>query len=69
MKIIEEGHIYKLNNFVKFEAQEISFLKRTDGEIIHDGTTNEEILEMPISKYLQVLLKSQQGSKQVKQPY
>ncbi len=50
MKIIEEGHIYKLDNSEKFEAQEISFLKRVNGEIIHDGTTNEEILEMLINR-------------------
>lgn len=45
VKSIEEGHIYKLDN-----AQEISFLKRVNGEMIHDGTTNEEVLEMLIDR-------------------
>lgn len=50
MKCIEEGHIYKLNNSQTNQAQELVFLKRTNGELVHDGTTNEEVLEMLIHR-------------------
>lgn len=54
MKCLEEGHVYKLNNYQTSQAQEVTFMKRTNGELIHDGTTNEEVLEMLIErmKYL-----------------
>jgi len=54
MKCVEEGHMYKLNNFQTSQAQEIVFMKITNGKLVHDGTTNEEVLEMLIEriKYL-----------------
>lgn len=54
MKCIEEGHIYKLNNCETSQAQELNFIKRTEGALVHDGTTNEEVLAMMIDrmKYL-----------------
>lgn len=54
MKCVEEGHVYELNNYQTSQGQTISFMKRTNGKLIHDGTTNEEVLEMLIArmKYL-----------------
>ena len=54
MQCIEEGHTYKLNNTQTSQAQEVVFMKRTNGELVHDGTTNEEVLAMLIEriKYL-----------------
>jgi hypothetical protein len=50
MKCIEEGHIYKLDNLQTSQAQEVVFLKRTNGELVYDGTTNEEVLVMLIDR-------------------
>jgi len=50
MKCVEEGHVYKLNNTQSSQAQEIVFMKRTNGELVHDGTTNEEVLKMLIER-------------------
>ena len=50
MKCVEEGHVYKLDNFQTSPAQELVFLKRTNGELVYDGTTNEEVLEMLIDR-------------------
>jgi predicted flavoprotein YhiN len=66
MKVITEGHLYKLNNFEdNTKNQEIQFIEKIPqtyineptGQMItvNDGTTNEEVLEMLINRmeYLQ----------------
>ncbi len=45
MKVTDPGHTYELDS-----EQSISFIKRTNGELIHDGTTNEELLEVLIDR-------------------
>lgn len=65
MKIIEEGHVYELDN-LETGSQYISFIKKdingdsTDRDpsnliTVHDGTTNEQVLTMMIDRmnYLQ----------------
>lgn len=55
MYCIEQGHRYRLQNHAESSRmQEVQFVKRTGGELIQDGTTNEEVLEMLIDrmKYL-----------------
>lgn len=54
MKCVEEGHVYELDNTQTSQVQEVTFMKRINGELIHDGTTNEEVLGMLIErlKYL-----------------
>ena len=60
MKEIEVGHVYELSNVGEGnlirEPQKIEFMKRVDGVMTHDGTTNEEVLEMLINRlnYLQL---------------
>ena len=58
MKIIEEGHVYSLENFEgDGSSQEISFIKKApvspdslDLETIINGTTNEEVLKVLINR-------------------
>lgn len=58
MKIIEEGHVYEVENFAdKNITQTITFLKKqpvsegsTELEMVHDGTTNEELLLVMIDR-------------------
>lgn len=50
MKCIEDGHVYWLDNSQACQAQEVVFMKRYDGELVHDGTTNEEVLTMLIER-------------------
>lgn len=54
MHCVDEGHVYELNNYQNNQAQELTFLKRVNGELVYDGTTNEEVLAMLIHrmKYL-----------------
>lgn len=62
MKVLVEGHKYKLEGFVNKEnTQVIQFIHKEkaagsdDLKLISDGTTNEEVLEMLIDRmqYLQ----------------
>lgn len=41
MKVIDEGHKYEVAG-----GQTIQFIKRTNGELVNEGTTNEELLEV-----------------------
>lgn len=54
MNVVETGHIYKLNNTESSQAQELIFINRDAGNLIYDGTTNEEVLKVLIDrlKYL-----------------
>lgn len=54
MECTEEGYAYELDNIQSIHTQEIVFLKKIGEEVIHDGTTNEEVVEMLIDrmKYL-----------------
>lgn len=54
MNVVETGHIYKLNNTQSSQAQELIFINRAAGNLIYDGTTNEEVLKVLIDrlKYL-----------------
>jgi hypothetical protein len=45
MKILDPGHKYELSNKAK-----ITFIKRVDGKLIHNGTTNEELLEVLLDR-------------------
>lgn len=55
MNVIDPGHEYQVNSIGDEPDQIISFLKRVNGELIHDGTTNEEIIKVLIDRmnYLQ----------------
>lgn len=44
-KTIDPGHTYLVEG-----EQHIHFIKRTDGVLIHNGTTNEELLEVLIDR-------------------
>ena len=50
MRVLDEGHKYELTS-----GDVLTFIKRMNGELIHDGLTNEEVLEVLIDrmKYLQ----------------
>jgi hypothetical protein len=54
MKTIKAGHLYELGSFAKGNNQRIQFIERklVDGkwEMVNDGTTNEEVLEMLIDR-------------------
>ena len=55
MECTQEGHIYRLDHYVDDNTkQEICFMKKENGLLIYNGTTNEEILAMLIDrmKYL-----------------
>lgn len=45
MKVIDAAHEYELAG-----NQTVKFIKRTNGELIHAGTTNEEMLEVVIDR-------------------
>lgn len=57
MKVVTPGHAYQLANFeIVNSYQELKFINKrpvgTDGkmETVHDGTTNEEVLEALINR-------------------
>lgn len=52
MKPITPGHKYQLNNFEAPQAfQLLQFIEKDAGmNTLHDGTTNEEVLEMLIDR-------------------
>lgn len=50
----EPGHVYSLDNVHCGGAQEVNFIHNANGQLLRDGTTNEEVLTMLIDriKYL-----------------
>lgn len=50
MKVIEEGHIYQLESYEGMINQELKFISKKDGLIVHDGTTNEEVVKVLIDR-------------------
>ena len=65
MRSTEDGHVYELKNLESDEHQTLSFIRKEPVEeesselkTVHDGTTNEEVLEMLIDRlqYLQVAM-------------
>ena len=62
----QQGHQYGLKNINPPsledepipEYQDVVFMRKIEGEIVHGGTTNEEVLEMMIHrmKYLQRMM-------------
>lgn len=54
VKKIDDGHTFEMEN-VQDGIQTVKFMRRTAGEMVHDGTTNEEVLRMMIARmqYLQ----------------
>ena|SRR5215813_6316300 len=52
MKALTEGHRYSLKNFEGGnDAQQLQFIEKDVAmNTIHDGTTNEEVLEMLIDR-------------------
>ncbi len=59
MYCLEAGHVYKLSNALEpSRMQEVKFIKRVNGQLVSDGTTNEEVLGMLIDriKYLNTKL-------------
>jgi hypothetical protein len=50
MKVVERGHIYELESFEGMEIQKLKFISKNDGVIVHDGTTNEEVLKVLIDR-------------------
>lgn len=50
MKCIEPGHKYILSDVANTVGQAVVFMKKDDGKVVHDGTTNEEVLEMLIDR-------------------
>jgi len=51
---MSDGHFFKVKNWLG-STQDIQFMKKENGELVTDGTTNEEILKMMIERmnYLQ----------------
>jgi hypothetical protein len=45
MKVIDPGRVYELS-----ACNRLSFLQKDHGEIVRDGTTNEEVLEVLIDR-------------------
>jgi hypothetical protein len=45
MKVLDEGHTYETQ-----DGQTLNFIKRTNGELVHEGTTNEELLEVLLDR-------------------
>jgi len=45
MRVVDPAHVY-----VVADEQSLHFIKRTDGELVHPGTTNEELLEVLIDR-------------------
>jgi hypothetical protein len=45
MKVLDEGHTYELQ-----DGQIVNFIKRTNGELVHEGTTNEVLLEVLLDR-------------------
>lgn len=56
----EEGHVYRLSDTCGAE-QEISFIKKVNGKMIHDGTTSKEVLAMLIHRMKYLNAKSPHG--------
>ena len=51
MEAVEPGHLYHLFNMEgRFPPQTLEFIKKEDGLMIHDGTTNEEVVEVLIDR-------------------
>lgn len=59
MKMIDDGHTFLLENWgdgdVVRDPQKLEFMRKENGVLVVDGTTNEEVLKMMISRmnYLQ----------------
>lgn len=45
MQVLDPGHVYQLDS-----DQTLEFIKRTNGELVHGGTTNEELLRVLINR-------------------
>lgn len=45
MKVIDLGHKYEVAG-----GQTVEFIKRANGELVNEGTTNEELLEVLIDR-------------------
>ena len=63
----DEGHLYELQDVtdkIESSVQIIGFMKRIDGKIVQDGTTNEEVLRMMIARmeYLQEKISCRENS-------
>jgi len=50
MQVVEEGHIYLLDSYEDTFPQEIRFISKKDGQMVHDGCTNEELLRVLIDR-------------------
>jgi hypothetical protein len=52
--IKNDGHLFSLENY-KVGHQKVRFMKKVAGELVEDGTTNEEVIAMMIDRmnYLQ----------------
>ena len=48
--IVKEGHKYNLKDTQSDVVQQIQFIERVNGELVQDGTTNEDVLEMLIDR-------------------
>lgn len=55
MKETKEGHSYLLDSYNGSDPQALHFMEKQGGELVMDGTTNEEVLRMMIHRmnYLQ----------------
>lgn len=45
MNVVDPGHRYSLS-----DGTELEFIKRENGELIHDGVTNEELIEVLLNR-------------------
>ena len=50
MKVIEKGHIYELQSYEGMGDQKLKFISKNGSTIVHDGTTNEEVLDVLIDR-------------------
>jgi hypothetical protein len=51
MQALTEGHKYLLDSFEGSQGQTLQFFERdAGGNVLHDGTTNEEVLAMLVDR-------------------
>lgn len=50
MKVLEAGHVYELETYENKTPLTLMFISKKGKEIVHDGVTNEELLDVLIDR-------------------
>jgi hypothetical protein len=65
----QDGHFYQLQNYLEGDGQnmglqDIQFMKKENGVLVEEGTTNEEVIKMMIERmnYLQTKFPCRENS-------